>query len=442
MKVLFKSFVLCALLFFCSMKVFSDDRLQHPTGNGVFKVDYPKKRPVLGPASHTDGNQYAVILSGGKNMEENDENYWYDCSFLYTTLRNAYNIPKGNIKVLMSDGTDPANDLKVYGEEHKYVSSPLDLDGDGIADIEYAATKENLGKVLLELSERMTEKDHLIFYVVDHGSRNEEEPLISYICLWGDDVRLYPEELSEMLKGINAGYMTLVFGQCNSGGFIPYLQADNRLVMAACRDNERSYCRLEEPYDEFVYQWTSALAGCTPYGDPVDADYDKNGVVTLLEAYRYAEENDGYKDGDFSFGGIREHPMVSYLAGTNIEDLSLSYIPNPVELIFSDGSGQGKAPWATDAIALSPESDGMDWTNSNSDFSQSTDKSVVVKVRNRGVKPYSQADKSVSLYWSEAFYGTVSDSWQWDMLSSDDHSCGLFASSPLDGTILPAGKPA
>lgn len=319
MKVLFKSFVLCALLFFCSMKVFSDDRLQHPTGNGVFKVDYPKKRPVLGPASHTDGNQYAVILSGGKNMEENDENYWYDCSFLYTTLRNAYNIPKGNIKVLMSDGTDPANDLKVYGEEHKYVSSPLDLDGDGIADIEYAATKENLGKVLLELSERMTEKDHLIFYVVDHGSRNEEEPLISYICLWGDDVRLYPEELSEMLKGINAGYMTLVFGQCNSGGFIPYLQADNRLVMAACKDNERSYCRLEEPYDEFVYQWTSALAGCTPYGDPVDADYDKNGVVTLLEAYRYAEENDGYKDGDLSFGGIREHPMVSYLAGTNIE---------------------------------------------------------------------------------------------------------------------------
>lgn len=437
MKVLFKSFVLCALLFFCSMKVFSDDRLQHPTGNGVFKVDYPKKRPVLGPASHTDGNQYAVILSGGKNMEENDENYWYDCSFLYTTLRNVYNIPKGNIKVLMSDGTDPASDLKVYGEEHTYVSSPLDLDGDGIADIEYSATKENLGKVLLELSERMTEKDHLIFYVVDHGSRNEIEPLISYICLWGDNVRLYPEELSEMLKSINAGYMTLVFGQCNGGGFIPYLQADNRLVMAACKDNEWSYCRLEEPYDEFVYQWTSALAGCTPYGDPVDADYDKNSVVTLLEAYRYAEENDGYKDGDLSFGGIREHPMVSYLAGTNIEDLSLSYIPNPVELLFSDGSEQGKAPWATDAIALSPERDGMDWTNSNSDFSQSTDKSVVVKVRNRGVKPYSQADKSVSLYWSEAFYDTVSDSWRWDTPSSGDHSCGMFATAPLDGTILP-----
>ena len=173
------------------------------------------------------------------------------------------------------------------------------------------------------------------------------------------------------------------------------------------------------------------------FDEEVDADYDKNGVVTLLEAYRYAEENDGYNDGDFSFGNVREHPMASYLEGTNIEDLSLSYIPNPVELCFSDESEYGKAPWSTEAIVLSPEHDGMDWTNSNSDFSQSTDKSVVVKVRNRGVKPYSQADKSVGLCWSEAFYGTVSDSWQWDTPSSDDHLCGLFASAPLDGTILP-----
>ncbi|WP_288176948.1 hypothetical protein, partial [Prevotella sp. CAG:592] len=59
------------------------------------------------------------------------------------------------------------------------------------------------------------------------------------------------------------------------------------------------------------------------------------------------------------------------------------------------------------------------------------------KVKNRGVKPYSQADKSVSLYWSEAFYDTASDSWRWDTPSSGDHSCGMFATASLDGTILP-----
>ena len=410
----------------------------HPSGNGLLKVDYPLKgQSVSKLPANGKGQTFVVILNGGMNSEDNHENYWYDCSFFYTTLRNVYDLPKENIKVLMSDGTDPSQDLKVFCSENLKISSNLDLDNDGEPDIEYAATKENLSKVFSELANTITPNDQLVLFVVDHGGYDRDNLQSSYICLWGKNVRLYPEELSEMLKSINAGYMTLVFGQCNSGGFIPYLQADNRLVMAACQADESSFCRMEEPYDEFVYQWTSALAGCTPYGDPIDADYDKNGVVTLLEAYRYAEENDGYKDGDLSFGGIREHPMVSYLAGTNIEDLSLSYIPNPVELIFSDGSGQGKAPWATDAIVLSPESDGMDWTNSNSDFSQSTDKSVVVKVRNRGVKPYSQADKSVSLYWSEAFYGTVSDSWQWDTPSSDDYSCGMFATAPLDGTILP-----
>ena len=410
----------------------------HPSGNGLLKVDYPLKSQSVSKLPANDkGQTFAVILNGGKNSEDNHENYWYDCSFFYTTLRNVYDLPKENIKVLMSDGTDPSLDLKVFCSENLKISSNLDLDNDGEPDIEYAATKENLSKVFSELATTITPNDQLVLFVVDHGGYDRDNLQSSYICLWGKDVRLYPEELSEMLKSINAGYMTLVFGQCNSGGFIPCLQADNRLVMAACQADESSFCRMEEPYDEFVYQWTSALAGCTPYGDPVDADYDKNGVVTLLEAYRYAEENDGYKDGDFSFGDVREHPMASYLVGTNIEDLSLSYIPNPVELIFSDGSGQGKALWATDAIALSPERDGMDWTNSNSDFSQSTDKSVVVKVKNRGVKPYSQADKSVSLYWSEAFYDTVSDSWRWDTPSSDDHSCGMFATAPLDGTLLP-----
>ena len=318
-------------------------------------------------------------------------------------------------------------------EDNSVVSSPLDLDGDGTDDIDYAATKENIKAVFSGLSNRIYSSDHLLVFIVGHGYKDRA----SYISLWGNEDKLYPQDLSDYVKDIKAGYITFVLGQCFSGGFIDALKADNRLLLAACGKDEKSWTRPDIPYDEFVSLFTSALSHVNIFDEEVDADYDKDGVVTFLEAYRYAEENDGYKDGDFSFGDVREHPMASYLAGTNIEDLSLSYIPNPVELIFSDGSGQGKAPWATDARALSPESDGMDWTNSNSDFSQSTDKSVVVKVKNRGVKPYSQADKSVSLYWSEAFYDTVSDSWRWDTPSSGDHSCGMFATATLDGTILP-----
>ena len=422
--------LLLAIFLFCAycnaQELGKHDFIRH----GLFYIDI-KNPGYDSTAIRLPGKTYAVIINGSKDLKSNRESYWNDCSFLYTTLRNYYKIPRTNISVIMSDGKDPGADITM--EDNSVVSSLLDLDGDGTDDIDYAATKENIKAVFSRLSNRIYSRDHLLVFIVGHGYKYKA----SYISLWGNEDNLYPQELSDYVKDIKAGYITFVLGQCFSGGFIDALKADNRLILAACGKDEKSWTRPDIPYDEFVSLFTSALSHVNIFDEEVDADYDKDGVVTLLEAYRYAEENDGYNDGDFSFGGVREHPMASYLAGTNIEDLSLSYIPNPVELIFSDGSGQGKAPWATDAIALSPERDGMDWTNSNSDFSQSTDKSVVVKVRNRGVLPYDKANKSVSLYWSEAFYGTVSDSWQWDTPSSDDYSCGMFATASLDGTILP-----
>ncbi len=422
--------LLLAIFLFCAycnaQELGKHDFIKH----GLFYIDI-KNPGYDSTAIRLPGKTYAVIINGSKDLKSNRESYWNDCSFLYTTLRNYYKIPRTNISVIMSDGKDPGADITM--EDNSVVSSLLDLDGDGTDDIDYAATKENIKAVFSRLSNRIYSRDHLLVFIVGHGYKDKA----SYISLWGNEDNLYPQELSDYVKDIKAGYITFVLGQCFSGGFIDALKADNRLILAACGKDEKSWTRPDIPYDEFVSLFTSALSHVNIFDEEVDADYDKDGVVTLLEAYRYAEENDGYNDGDFSFGGVREHPMASYLAGTNIEDLSLSYIPNPVELIFSDGSGQGKAPWATDAIALSPESDGMNWTNSNSDFSQSTDKSVVLKVRNRGVLPYDKANKSVSLYWSEAFYGTVSDSWQWDTPSSDDYSCGMFATAPLDGTILP-----
>lgn len=403
---------------------------RHPTGNKEFKVDFPKKKqPSLVSSPQQRGNTFAVILNGGKDPYKNNENYWYDCSFLYTTLRNVYNIPKNNIKVIMSDGTDPSLDLKLYGADSILVSSPLDLDDDGKADIEYAATKDNLRKVLSDLADEVTDNDHLLFFVVDHGGR-DETTLASYICLWGDNVRLYPQELADMLKDINVGYMTFVLGQCYSGGFIKDLQGDNRLIMTACRENELSYCRPVEPFDEFVYQLTSALAGCTPYGESVDADYDKDGMVTLLEAYRYAEENDGYNDGDFSFGGVREHPQVSYLAGSNAEDLSLSCVPSPVELAFADDTPrQSGVSWDTEAIILGHGTEVADWTNTNSEFSEGSSKKVSVKIRNRGVKPYASGDKSIALGWSAASYN----------FADSAYNCagGLFGEKMLQETLLP-----
>lgn len=283
----------------------------------------PQSQPNQISLSHNEktiGQTYAVILNGGKNMSANRESYWDDCSFFYITLRDVYCIPKENIKVIISDGTDSSFDMKLDGRDSVFISSPLDLDEDGIDDTEYAATKENLQKVFSELSSKVTANDNLLVFMVGHGGIDKAG--VSHVCLWGDSISA--PELSNMVKPIDAGYMTFVLGQCYAGGFEKYLRADNRLILSACRENEMSFGRPEGLYDEFVYQFTSALAGYTPYDEPVDADYNGDGTVSIVEAYRYAEENDGYNDGDFSFGSIREHPSISYLEGSNAEDLSLS----------------------------------------------------------------------------------------------------------------------
>jgi hypothetical protein len=57
-------------------------------------------------------------------------------------LVNVYNYDKSHIYVLIADGTNPAIDRKRLNGT--YDSSPLDLDGDGTNDIQYAATKANI----------------------------------------------------------------------------------------------------------------------------------------------------------------------------------------------------------------------------------------------------------------------------------------------------------
>lgn len=349
-------------------------------------------------------NTYAVIINVGKDLESNRESYWNDCSFFYTALRNVYNVPRENISVIMSDGTDPTPDITLDGED--VLSSPLDLDGDGTDDIQYAATRENIKNVFDDLSNILTEKDQLLVFIVGHGGIDAKP----YICLWGNDDNLYPDELAGYVRNINVGYMTFILGQCHSGGFERALKAGNRIILAACKENEKSWTRPDIAYDEFVCLFTSALAGVDMFEDPVDADYNGDGTVSLLEAYRYAEEHDGYNDGDLSFGGIREHHQVSYLAGSNAEDLSLSYVPNPVELSFAGTAIQkGGTPWDTEAVILSEDADGTDWNNANSDFSQGGAKTVSVKIRNRGVKPYTAADKTLALDWSAARYNFASE---------------------------------
>ena len=256
-----------------------------PAGNTDLNIKNNTKSVSRVGGTPCSYNNYAVIISGGGSMENNHVRYWNDCSFIYKTLVNDYNYDRSHIYVLMSDGTNPANDRK--WPNGTYDSSPLDLDDDGIPDIQYAATKSNLWLVFNELSNVLTQENDLFIYTTDHGYILNSHSLLN---LWGESI--YDYEFANLLSNINAHTISVVMGQCNSGGFIDDLSAANRVVMTACTANQSSWSMNNLYYDEFVYHWTSAMAKKTPSGNSVNADANSDGCISMEEAFLYAKNND------------------------------------------------------------------------------------------------------------------------------------------------------
>ncbi len=353
----------------------------------------------------TNTHTYAVILSGGGNQTSNYERYWNDCSFIYQTLINKYLIPKQNTYVVMADGTDPAEDMNCGGY---YKSSPLDLDFDGSPDLGYAATKVNITNIFNELSRKLTKNDHLFFFVIDHGGTHDYTTQ-SYINLWGSEV-LEDYELSGMLDKINAGSMNIVLGQCFSGGFVDNIAKSGRVISTACTGSQYSYSCSNIPYDEFVHQWTSAVAGQTAYGESVVSDSDESGHVTMDEAYNYAETNDR----------ASETPMYNSTPLSVGEDLAFDKSPNLVDLYIRDNiEDTGKEPntttdisWNSPDVWVRNQRDGI-LEHENPYYSDEHPATFInVRITNRGSRDYNGQGQYLHLYWAKASTGLSMNAWR------------------------------
>lgn len=235
------------------------------------------------PPARARGRAVAFIISGGANMSNNHIRYWNDCSFIYKALVNYYDYPDENIYVCISDGLDPAPDRS------NGTNSPADLDGDGDDDIQYPATNEYIELVFNELAATLTSADQLFIFTTDHGGR--ESGWDCYLNLWNWE-ELADEVLAAYVDALPCETVICCFEQCFSGGMIDDLEADGRVIATAARYDEYSYAMGNLLYDEFVYYWISAVGWEDPYGNPVDADTSGDGIVSMYEAFVYAEEHD------------------------------------------------------------------------------------------------------------------------------------------------------
>ena len=366
----------------------------------------PKIAESNGQSSSAAQRTYAIILSGGVNKLSNYERYWNDCSFIYQTLVNRYGVPKDNIVPLMSDGNNPAEDMSTYTG---FKSQPLDLDFDGVDEINLSASKANIQSSLESIKSKIQKDDQLFFFVIDHGGTTDNNTN-SYICLWGAE-KLFDYELASMLDSFTSDSVNVnvVLGQCYSGGFIDNLTKVGCVVATASTGAEPSWACTRIPYDEFVYQWTSAINGATHDGITVNADTDNNHRVTMEEAFTYAKSHDSRT----------ENPQYISTPISIGEDMAFNNIPEPVDIYIKDNpEDTGKEPntttnefWKSPSIWVRNQPDGIEQHENPYYASDHETAYVYVKIYNRGKEDY-LGGKYIHVYWAQASTGLTTKAWK------------------------------
>lgn len=337
------------------------------------------------------------------DLANNWVRYWNDCQAMYKVLKQKYGFVPSHIYCLVSDGTNPANDRRMY--DGTYDSSPLDFDNDGNDDIGYSATKASITTVFDQLSTILTQDDYLYIFSTDHGSLTTGDVVLN---LWNDEITA--TQFATEVNKVNAGHISVTMEQCYSGGFIPKLCTNNRTVATACAANELSYAMGPDyTYNEFVYHWICAMGWETPQGTFVNADNNSDGNISLYEAFNYAQTHDAAME-------TPQYCSQGSLTGADLGLLGeLGCIGSTLDLYIKDRPWDlGTEPnnltdlWLSTDIWTRNQDDGIE-QHQNLQYDPNNPGYVYVRIRNRSCQDLAANTAQVKVYFAKA--GTFWANW-------------------------------
>jgi hypothetical protein len=154
------------------------------------------------------------------------------------------------------------------------------------------STRENIGKAFVTLSRRVQPGDVLFVLLLGHGSG---EGAGSKVNLPGPDAAA--TEYASWLAPFARQQVVFVNAATGSGDFVPVLAAKGRVVVTATRS------AVEKNDAEFLQHFTRALT-------TDDADANKDGRLSVLEAFRFAR-TEVAKSYEASNRMLTEHAVLS-----------------------------------------------------------------------------------------------------------------------------------
>ncbi|MFO1351450.1 MAG: C13 family peptidase [Gammaproteobacteria bacterium] len=132
------------------------------------------------------------------------------------------------------------------------------------------STKEDIGKAFADIAARAKPGDEVFIVLLGHGAARGKSAVFN---LPGPDITA--AEFAPLLDNLKAQKVVFVNAAAASGPFIQALSGPNRVVISATASGAEVY------FAEFGGFFTAAFAAA-------GADTDKNGQVSVLEAFDYA----------------------------------------------------------------------------------------------------------------------------------------------------------
>lgn len=148
-----------------------------------------------------------------------------------------------------------------------YLAEKVEADA---AHIRGRSTRENVEKAIADLAARARPNDQVVVLLIGHGSFDGRQAAFN---LPGPD--LTATDWAKLLGALAAQRVAFINTASSSGGFLPTVAAPGRTIVTATKTGgERNGTRFPEFFVE-------------AFADE-GADRDRNGHVSMLEAYDYA----------------------------------------------------------------------------------------------------------------------------------------------------------
>ncbi len=201
------------------------------------------------PAHAADRDRrWAILAAGISGDPDLQAEYLKQLKDLRSSLEGQFQFRRDQVFVLFDD---PARDPGL---------------------IQFQSTRDNLAKVCRDIASRATKEDMVFVFLLGHGSYDGSTYKFNLV---GPDPNA--EELADILYSIPAQHFVIVNSTTCSGASVAALSGKGRVIITATKSGS------EKNQTHFGGFFVEAFK-------TNNADVDKNGRVTFLEAFNYASK--------------------------------------------------------------------------------------------------------------------------------------------------------